>query len=72
MGIPEKESIFSSILLMKPYFGKGLGMWEKVKWDYIGSINSKDALLNDRIDARTSTFMEKLCFYVIISKVIDP
>jgi len=51
---------------------KSVKVWEKVKWDYIGSINSKDALLNDRIDARTSTFMEKLCFYVIIFKAIDP
>ena len=60
VGIPEKSRIFSSTLLMKPYFDKGLDIWDKVEWQFIGSINSKDALLNGRIDVRASTFMGKI------------
>jgi len=60
VGIPQKARIFSSTLFLKPYFDKGLGIWKKVDWQYIGAINSKDALLNDRIDARLSNFRAKV------------
>lgn len=59
VGIPEKSRPFMSTLPLKPYFGKGLGIWKKVDWQYIGPMNSKDALLNDRIDVSVATFMGK-------------
>ena len=57
VGIPEKSRIFASTLPLMPYFKKGLGIWDKVEWQYIGVTNSKDALLNDRIDVHAATFM---------------
>ena len=57
VGIAPKSRIFASTLALKPYFDKGLGIWDKVDWQYIGRMNSKDALLNNRIDVHGATFM---------------
>ena len=56
VGVSEKARIFQNDLLLRPYFERGLGIWDKVQWQYLGSINSKDALLNNRIDAKSSLF----------------
>ena len=60
VGIPEKSRPFSGVLALRPYFEKGLGIWKKVKWQMIGPVNSKDAMLNDRIDAHLATFMGRV------------
>lgn len=58
VGISEKSRPFQSILTLKPYFEKGLKSWDKVDWQYLGVSNSKDALLNNKIDVHfASTFM---------------
>ncbi|MBN1381319.1 MAG: ABC transporter substrate-binding protein [Deltaproteobacteria bacterium] len=58
VGISEKSRPFQSTLPLKPYFEKGLDIWDKVDWQYLGVSNSKDALLNNKIDAHyASTFM---------------
>ena len=49
-------NLFQYDLLLRPYFEKGLGIWDKIQWHYLGSINPKDALLNNRIDAKSSLF----------------
>lgn len=61
VGIAEKSRPFlGGVLNHRPYFAKGLGIWKKVKWQFIGPMNSKDAMLNDRIDIHTSTFRAKV------------
>lgn len=60
VGIPEKSRPFMSILPLKPYFAKGLGIWNKVDWQFIGVTNSKDALLNNRIDVHLATFFGRI------------
>jgi len=56
VGVNEKPRLFTGTLLHKPYFKKGLGIWDKVDWQMIGKINSKNAMLNNQIDAHSSTF----------------
>jgi len=56
VGIAEKSRPFQGVLALKPYFGKGLGIWDDINWQYLGAVNSKEALLNNRIDAHYSTF----------------
>lgn len=51
VGIAEKSRPFQGILAVKPYFEKGLGIWDKINWQFLGAANSKDALLNNKIDA---------------------
>lgn len=60
VGIAEKSRPFTSILPLKPYFEKGLGIWDKVDWQYLGWVNSKDALLNNKIDAMYCEFQASL------------
>lgn len=60
VGIAEKSRPFTGVLAHMPYFAKGLGIWKKVGWQFIGPVNSKDALLNDRIDVHASTFRGKV------------
>ncbi|NNL75245.1 MAG: hypothetical protein HKO68_02780 [Desulfobacterales bacterium] len=60
VGIAEKSRPFTGVLAHMPYFAKGLGIWKKVGWQFIGPVNSKDALLNDRIDVHSSTFRAKV------------
>jgi TRAP-type uncharacterized transport system substrate-binding protein len=57
VGIAEKSRPFSGSLAIRPYFKKGLKNWGKIKWQFLGSANSKDALLNDKIDVHYATFM---------------
>lgn len=57
VGINEKPRMFTGTLVHRPYFKKGLGIWNKVNWQMIGVINSKDALLNGQIDAASSNFI---------------
>jgi TRAP-type uncharacterized transport system substrate-binding protein len=57
IGVSEKARVFQNDLLNRPYFEKGLGIWDKIQWHYLGSINAKDALLNNRIDAKSSLFL---------------
>lgn len=60
VGIAEKSRPFRGVLNHRPYFAKGLGIWKKVKWQFLGPVNSKDAILNDRIDVHASTFRAKV------------
>lgn len=57
VGVAEKPRVFGGTLLHKPYFQKGLNLWDKVKWQTIGVVNSKNALLNNKIDAQNSVFL---------------
>lgn len=57
VGISEKSRPFQGILATRPYFGKGLKNWKKIKWQFLGAANSKDALLNNKIDVHHATFM---------------
>jgi TRAP-type uncharacterized transport system substrate-binding protein len=57
IGVSEKARVFQNDLLTRPYFSKGLGIWNQVNWQYLGSIVGKDALLNNRIDAKMSLFV---------------
>lgn len=60
VGVPPKSQAFMSTLALKPYFDKGLGIWDKVNWQFIGSVNSKDALLNNRIDVHCASFIGRV------------
>jgi TRAP-type uncharacterized transport system substrate-binding protein len=60
VGVPPRSQVFMSTLALKPYFEKGLGIWDKVNWQYVGSGNSKDALLNNRIDVHMASFMGRV------------
>ena len=51
VGFAEKARVFQSILPNKAYFDKAYGGFDKVKWQYLGANNAKDALLNGSIDA---------------------
>lgn len=57
VGIAEKSRPFQGALALRPYFQKGLGIWDKVHWEFLGAANSKDALLNNKIDACYGSFM---------------
>ena len=60
VGAAEKPRLFGGTLLHRPYFKKGLGIWDKVGWQMIGTTNSKNAMLNNQIDADMSVFMGKV------------
>ena len=60
VGVAEKPRLFAGTLLNKPYFEKGLGIWDKVNWQMIGEGNSKNAILNNQIDAVSSVFLGQL------------
>jgi len=76
VGMSEKSRPFlGGVLNHLPYFGKGLGIWKKVKWEFVGPVNSKDAMLNDRIDIHTSTFrakVEKMGDGTFVCKALAP
>lgn len=59
VGLSEKARVFSGLLANKPLFEKGLGIWDKVDWHWLGEIGSKDALLNKRIDAMQTVVLGK-------------
>jgi len=56
VGVSEKARVFQNDFANRPYFDNGLGIWEKIQWQYLGSINSKDALLNRKIDVKQSYY----------------
>ncbi len=56
VGVSERARVFQNDMANRPYFDKGLGIWDKIKWEYLGSINSKDAILNRKIDVKQSYF----------------
>jgi TRAP-type uncharacterized transport system substrate-binding protein len=60
VGVNEKPRIFTGTLLHKPYFEKGLKIWDKVDWQMIGKVNSKNAMLNNQIDVHSSTLSGQL------------
>ena len=51
VAVALKSQIFQTGLRLKPYFDKGLGIWDQVDWQYLGYSKGKDALLNGQIDA---------------------
>ncbi len=57
VGIAEKSRPFQGAIALGPYFRKGLKNWKKIKWQFLGAGNSRDALLNNKIDAHYATFM---------------
>ena len=56
VGVSERARVFQNDLANRPYFDKDLGIWDKIKCEYLGSINSKDAILNRKIDVKQSYF----------------
>ena len=60
VGVAEKSRPFQSSLPNQPYFDKGLGIWDKINLQYLGAINSKDAMLNNKVDAHYSTFKARV------------
>ena len=56
VGIAEKSRPFQGVLALRPYFAK-LGIWDKIDWQFLGAANSKDAMLNNKIDAYYGSFM---------------
>ncbi|MBT4265584.1 MAG: ABC transporter substrate-binding protein [Deltaproteobacteria bacterium] len=60
VGVEGKANIFAHILPNKPYFDKNFGGYNKVKWQYLGDANAKDALLSGSVDAAYATFVTKL------------
>jgi|GEM_PF-1033673 TRAP-type uncharacterized transport system substrate-binding protein len=60
VGTSGKAQIFSGLLANQPYFHKGLGIWKQVNWQYLGAANSKDAMLNNKIDVHQSNFRGKI------------
>lgn len=59
VGLTEKARVFSGVLANKLLFEKGLGIWDKVNWEWLGEIGSKNALLNNRIDVMQTAFVGK-------------
>lgn len=60
VGTQERARVFIGLLLDKPLFGKALGIYDKIEWAPLGSIGSKDAFLNGKIDAVRLSFGAKL------------
>ncbi len=60
VGVAEKARPNQSILPNKPLFDKVLGDFEKVDWQYLGAMNSKDAILNGSIDVHMGTALCQL------------
>jgi TRAP-type uncharacterized transport system substrate-binding protein len=60
VGTAEKSRPFAGVLRDRPYFGKGLGIYDKIKWQPLGVAGSKDALLNGQIDAMLLNFIGRV------------
>jgi TRAP-type uncharacterized transport system substrate-binding protein len=60
VGFAEKARAFNSSIPNMPYFNKGYGGYNKVKWQHLGSVNSKDALLSGAIDVHWGTLLAKV------------
>jgi TRAP-type uncharacterized transport system substrate-binding protein len=75
VGFAEKARPFQSMFPNMPYFNKGYDGYNKVKWQHLGAVNSKDALLNGSIDAVWATLFGKLDYDEkgnIICKIANP
>jgi len=51
IGTMERARVFLGVFLDKPLFGRGLGIYDKIKWAPLGNVGCKDAFLNGKIDA---------------------
>jgi TRAP-type uncharacterized transport system substrate-binding protein len=60
VGFAEKARAFESNIPNMPYFNKGYGGYDKVTWQHLGSVNSKDALLSGAIDVHWGTLLAKI------------
>ena len=60
VGVAEMSRPFVGSLINVPLFDRGLGIIDDVEWAPLGSIGSKDAFLNGKIDARSSGFGGKI------------
>jgi len=60
VGVAEMSRPFVGSLMDVPLFEKGLGIIDDVDWAPLGSIGTKDAFLNGKIDARNSGFGGKI------------
>jgi len=61
IGLAGKAQLFQTDFANRPYFDKqGLDIWDKIDWQYLGYINSKDALLNNKIDVNLVYFYGNL------------
>jgi TRAP-type uncharacterized transport system substrate-binding protein len=60
VGFAEKARAFESNIPNMPYFNKGYGGYDKVKWQHLGAGNSKDALLSGAIDVHWGTLVTKV------------
>ncbi len=56
VGFAEKSRPFVSSQPNEWLFSRGYKNWDKVDWQYLGTGNSKDALLNNRLDAHWTQF----------------
>lgn len=56
VGTAQKSRPFQGVLKDKPYFGKGLGIYNQIKWQRLGFRGVKDAFLNNQIDVISLNF----------------
>jgi TRAP-type uncharacterized transport system substrate-binding protein len=56
VGTAERSRPFLGVLLDRPLFGRGLGIFKKIKWAALGDLACKDAFLNGKIDAARVSF----------------
>jgi len=52
----ERARVFLGLFLDKPLFGKGLGIYDKIKWAPLGDVGCKDAFLNNKVDVVRLSF----------------
>lgn len=52
----ERSRIFLGLFLDKPLFGKGYGIYDKIKWAPLGDAGCKNALLNGQVDVAPTTY----------------
>lgn len=52
----ERSRPFQSILLDRPLFG-ALGIYDAIRWSFLGDVGCKDAFLNNNVDALPLRFM---------------
>lgn len=60
VGTATAARIFTGRLFDKPLFGKGLGIYDKIKWAELGAAGSKDAILDGKLDATKLWFAGRL------------
>lgn len=52
----ERSRPFQSVLLDRPLFG-ALGIYDNIRWSFLGDVGCKDAFLNNNVDALPLRFM---------------